>query len=201
MSDKEDTIEKSLSHFPVFKENPYMPPLIVPQKNKVVSVSVKGLPLFDLSTGELQNEVAFIGIKEKVDKEQFVKIFKSQIQSLFGLSVIGIRVFGYFMSITRISTDTVIFRYKDCMEYTKYKSRSSVQKGLAELLQHEFIARTDSPSIYFLNPSIFFNGDRMVILREYTVDKQSKEIENNHDFLEDITAKARVINNPDNQQE
>lgn len=184
----EDDIVKEitkLSEFKTFAKNPFIANLIIPKKNKVVKISTNVLPLVDTNTGEL-SEMAFIGIREKVDKEQFVKIFKNSIQEMFSLSIQGIRVFGYFLSATQISTDLVVFSYKSCMEYTHYKSKNSINLGLTELMNNGFIAKSEIPNMYFLNPSIFFNGDRMMLVKEYVKEGT-------------VTAK-RLFDEPTNQE-
>lgn len=47
------------------------------------------------------------------------------------------------------------------MEMTGYKSTRSVWEGLAELLDKGFIARSRKTHIYYINPEMAFNGDRL----------------------------------------
>ena len=163
MSTKE---KKGIRDYPEHKRNPALPNLIVPTRNKTVAVANHQLPLFDGDTGEVI-ESAFIGIKQKVDKEEFIKIYKGQLTALFGLKPQGQRVFAYFMSATRISADKVYFDTEECKEYTEYKSANSINLGIINLLELGFIYKTGQSNIYFINPSIFFNGDRMVLVNEY----------------------------------
>lgn len=159
--------EKGIREFPVHTTNPYLPNLIVPSKKRTISIaSDKSLGLLDFETGVI-TDTAFIGIRKRVDSEEFVKIFKGQIQALFELSTAAMRVFGYFMDATRFGKDSIYFSIKECMQYTKYKSQNSINIGISELLAKEFVAKSDKQNIFFINPSKFFNGDRMVMFNDY----------------------------------
>lgn len=156
----------SINKFKKYKKNPYEPNLIIPQRNKTVAISNEQLSLFD-QDGVVVSDNAFIGIRNRVDKEKFVKIFKAQIKALFSLSMAGIRVFGYIMDATRISESMIFFSKRACKKYTGYSSTNSVNVGVSELLEKGFIARSEEPNIFFINPAIFFNGDRMTIVNQY----------------------------------
>lgn len=169
---KKQEIEKEeivkLSEFETYAKNPFMLSLVVPKRGKIIKVSKENVSLTNIKTGESsESEMAFMAITEKVDKEEFVKIYKKNIQDMFNLSMQGFKIFGYFLSATQISKDIVAFSYKKCMEYTNYKSKNSVNVGLTDLMNNKFIAKSEVPNMYFLNPSFFFNGDRIVLVKEY----------------------------------
>jgi hypothetical protein len=162
-----------LDHFPKYETNPYVKELVIPKRNKVVRLGIakaNRFTLVDTDTGEEQ--FACIATTERVDKEEFVKIYKSQIQALFMLSQTAIRVFGYFMDSLPISNDMVIFDIVKAKKYTGYTTSSPIYKGIKELLANDFIARTHQSNLYFINPSIFFNGNRFIILKEYIKNKE-----------------------------
>ena len=58
------------------------------------------------------------------------------------------------------------------MKYTNYKSKNSILSGLSELLENRFIARGSNPYKYYLNPTIFFNGDRLTLVKHFEVDEK-----------------------------
>lgn len=162
---KIDEIMKGVKEFPTYDENPYVHNLIVPSRNKTIAMSNKQLSLFDREGTEVES-INFMGLRKRVDTEEFVKIYKAQIQALFELSNRAIKVFGYFMDALRISNDLVVFDIKECKRYTGYSSKESVIRGVAELLEKQFIARTDVHYKYYINPSKFFNGDRLVLFED-----------------------------------
>jgi hypothetical protein len=56
------------------------------------------------------------------------------------------------------------------MNHTGYKSKKTIFTGLSELLENKFIARGNHPYKYFINPTIFFNGDRITFLKQYEIE-------------------------------
>lgn len=187
MKVKNEELMKGLSEYPTHKENPYVRSLVIPSRNKTIAISNKQLGLFNPRTGDIEEEnIGFMGIRKRVDTEEFVKIYKGQIQAIFELSNRAIKVFGYFMNTTKISGDTVIFRLKDCQEYTGYNSKASITGGIAELLEKEFIARTSDHFMYYINPAKFFNGDRLVLFQEMIKkgSEADKKLQENDPLLE-----------------
>lgn len=174
MSTEKSEKTGKLTSFPVHETNPYLAALIVPTRNKVVQVgNPKEFSIVNNGTGEEHSML--IGTKQAVDKEQFRKIFKGQIQALFCLSGAGIKVFGYLLDALHVSKDQVLFDPKDCMKFTGYTSKQSIYVGVGELLKNGFIARTNKAYTFFINPAIFFNGNRLVMVNEYVV-QQDKTI-------------------------
>jgi hypothetical protein len=60
------------------------------------------------------------------------------------------------------------------MEYTGYNAKKTILNALSELLENKFIARGSNPYHYFINPTIFFNGDRLIFLEQYEVAGKEK---------------------------
>ena len=63
------------------------------------------------------------------------------------------------------------------MEYTKYSSKSSIFIGLGQLLKAEIIARGPSDSLYYINPLVVFNGNRVTYAKTYV--KKIKKLDIN----------------------
>jgi hypothetical protein len=162
-----------MSYLPIknyerYEANPFVENTIKGLKVKRKNVIV-GNPehlIVGRNTGEIEGQVAFMKYIE-VENEKFIKVFVSELQALFNLSNSSIKVFGYILSITKPNDDRIIFSMKKCREYTGYKSNVPIFNGLASLLQNEFIARTESSNIYFINPLVFFNGDRISFVKQY----------------------------------
>lgn len=168
-----------LSDFQKNKENPFMKQAIEGIENHVVkkyksstgSDKKAVVAVADTETGEIF-KTSFIRQIE-VDEEQFTKLYLSNFAAFFDLSTAAIRVFGYIMTCMKPRNDMIIFSQEDCLEYTKYSSKATVYKGLAELVKAEIIARGPADNLWFINPLIMFNGDRVTFAKQY-VKKQSK---------------------------
>lgn len=158
--------KKNIKDYPENDTNPFLPDLILRTNRKNIAISNSSQVLMDKETGEVDNSVLFVGQSKKVDKEHFIKIYQSQLKVLFTLSSAGVKMFGYFMN-SMAFHDRVLFDVSQAKEFTGYKSKERIFFGLSELLENEFIARTTIHNIYFVNPKIFFKGDRLVLYTEY----------------------------------
>lgn len=130
-----------------------------------------------------------LAVKQKVDQDQFTKIFHSGLSAMWGLSTSGIKVFTFIASRVKPNSDFIYFDIDEAKEYTGYKTDKSVLQGLGQLLDGSFIARTKKHYKYFINPTFFFNGSRLTLINQYEVDdtitpnkEDQKQIENFHHF-------------------
>lgn len=124
--------------------------------------------------GELLGHTSFVRQIE-VDEEQFTKIYLSQFSAFFDLKPQAIKVFGYIMTKMVPGQDLFIFLMHECLDYTGYKSKNSLWIGLGDLVQHEIIARGPADTLYYINPMVVFNGNRVSFTRSY-VKKKKKYI-------------------------
>lgn len=60
------------------------------------------------------------------------------------------------------------------MEYTGYKSDTSIRIGLTNLLENKIIARGRKAVFYYINPMVVFNGNRITFAKTFV-----KKIKNN----------------------
>lgn len=164
-------INKGVKSFQEYKTNPFLEGLTIKTKNQITSIARSPLTVLNPETGEL-HETAFMHTKKMVDNDEFVKVFKAHLQLFFNLSQRALRVLGYFASALKINDDRVYFDLSDCKEYTKYSATQSIFLGLGELLDKKAIARSDKTNIYFINPAILFNGNRLVVMQEFVKKKK-----------------------------
>lgn len=165
---------KKLSVFEQHKENPFLDTLKVEMEvtKKKKLIAGKDPSMVVSSSGEVLGTQLF-AMAQKVDKEKFIKIYNKGIVEMFNLSMAGIKVFGYVSSVIKPNKANIIFDVDDCKEFTGYKSNKAINKGLAELLENQFIARTNKFYKYFINPTMFFNGDRVAFIKMYEVNEES----------------------------
>lgn len=141
------------------------------------------------SEGEVMGHTSFIQQIE-VDEQQFTKIYLSQFSAFFNLKSQAIKVFGYIMTKLNPKQDMFIFLMEECLEYTKYTSKNSIWIGLGSLVEEKIIARGPAESLYFINPMIAFNGDRVTFAKTYVKKQKGKVIDPNQINLLDAMAEA-----------
>ena len=165
------------------KENPFLKEAVqqiqsgIVKKYKNTSGTSRGAILQAVnSEGELVGHTSFIRQIE-VDEQQFTKIYLSQFSAFFELNSQSIKVFGYIMTKLMPKQDFFIFDLEECLEYTGYKSGQSVYNGLSGLIGSSIIARGKKDYLYFINPMVFFNGDRVTFAKTYVKKQKGKIID------------------------
>lgn len=202
MKNQQQTTEilkrKSLTSFPTFEKNPFIPDIgVIPRKTRNVIISQnKNMAMLNTKTGEIDNENLFITKKFHVDKSDFIKIYASELRRLFALSKNSMKLFIYFLDILKYE-DVVFFQYEDCEKITGI-SKASIYAGLAELTENGIIARSKNPIIYFINPSLFYKGDRLTLISEYQI-KANKERETEIEEIKNFRQKL-LTNNQENHE-
>jgi len=131
------------------------------------------LQAVDPKTGEVLGHTSFIRQIE-VDEEKFTKFYLSNFSAFFDLKTSAIKVFGHILNQLRPGEDMFLFFVKDCIKYTGYKTSKPIYEGLSHLVSSEIIARGRADNIYFINPLIVFNGNRVTFARSYV--KRKKEV-------------------------
>lgn len=151
---------------PTYDHNPFIAEILsIKMKNKTIEMGSRGTVVFN-SDGEQYAETRMV-IRKKVDKEEFVKVFKDQISILFELTKTAQKILTYFIKSLGINKDFVIFDRQKAKEYSGLCSDASIYRGLGELIQKNVIAKSTLTQVYYINPKIIFNGDRLVVINAW----------------------------------
>lgn len=170
----------SVSKLPQFEENPFIETAIKQiDDNTVKKIQFvngnRGVEnLVVNQDGEIVAQSKFVRFIE-VDEEKFAKLYLSQFESFWDLSKTAIRVFGYIANNLIPNKDVVYIDMGDILKYTSYKEEKSIYKGIAELVSAGIIARSTSFIKYFINPMVFFNGDRVTFATTYVRQRKTKK--------------------------
>ncbi len=176
--------ESKVSQFQKNDENPFLNQalevidknIVKKYKNSSSTDQKATLLAYDPNTSEVLGYTRFVRQIE-VDEDQFAKLYLSNFAAFFDLSQASIRVFGYILTCLKPKQDMIVFFMDKCKEYTKYETTKPIYKGLAELLHAEIIARGPADNLWFINPMVVFNGDRVTFAKTYIRKKGSKQIE------------------------
>jgi len=60
-------------------------------------------------------------------------------------------------------------------------SRASFHRALSELIQKGFLAESTKPNMFWFNPNLFFNGNRLTFVHEYRKTNVLPSVEKNED--------------------
>ncbi|PIX04787.1 MAG: hypothetical protein COZ77_04675 [Gallionellales bacterium CG_4_8_14_3_um_filter_54_18] len=139
--------------------------------------------LIDSATGEVHTAV--IHQTKRVDPEHFVKVFADGIKAAYDLNLTGSRVFQAILDVYQNSpmsggyVDSVYLMFMDggLCGATVGISESQFYRGLKILIEKGFLAPRTA-NLYWVNPHLFFRGDRAVFIHEYTRNNAKKDTEN-----------------------
>ncbi|WP_318372725.1 hypothetical protein [Enterobacter sp.] len=150
------------------------------KKNLTVSRGTELVERKDTSKSYFANIVH----TQEVDKEEFIKLYTSQIKAYFDLTKTAYKVFFIFFRIYQdaIGKDHFYLSCKKAMSLAEkidhfVLSESIFYRGIKELIEKRIIAKTNEKNWYFINPAIVFNGDRARFVSEIIKKKETIKIE------------------------
>ena len=158
------------------KVNPLMEgnETVVIKAKRRYSASATKRSMTDSDTGEIVEAETRIITRHEVDDQHFVKVFADGVKAAFDLSRTAYRVFTKVLEIYEQTAMTG--GYADTIELAWFDgglsgedigmSQQTFSRGLKELLEKDFLAPR-MPNSYWVNPALFFKGDRVAFVREY----------------------------------
>lgn len=165
---------------PTYAENPFLEGASTTIKGRKKHYSVTGgraLPMID------QHGTVLGGVEHKivrmVDDAQFVKVFADGISGIYDLKSAGSKVFRYLFDVVQKhpNTDRIYLYFMNAAEEPWSIPKSTFFRGLAELLEKKFAARSSDPNMFYLNPTMIWNGDRFRFVTEFVRDKRALSTE------------------------
>lgn len=152
--------------------NPLLDPQEIRTKRRFVR-SGRGEDLVNPSTGEVHG-VATIHQVEERDDAEFVKVFAGGVAASYDLGKTAQQVFQVVLDqyqrtpMSRGYADSVdLYWFGDGIEGRDVGIKERTwQRGLKELLEKRFLW-PKTPSSYWVNPALFFKGDRVLFIKEY----------------------------------
>lgn len=174
---KSKGISSNKIHLRRLEYSPDKNPLVVVEdvriKQKHVRTGTKS-ELVDINTGEVSG-VSVIHTIQQVDDAHFVKVFSAGVAACFELTRTASRVFQAVLHVYEKSPmskgylDSVYLAWfgEGLAGETIGMTERSFRRGLVELLEKGFLAPR-SPNLYWVNPSLFFRGNRVLFIREWS---------------------------------
>jgi hypothetical protein len=132
--------------------------------------------ILDHSTGEVKG-LGGMGFwwEEEVDTSRFVKLFLDGIKQAAGLSKTGIQVFELVYHEMRANPGSDEIKLNQYVARDHGISDRTYQRGVRELLEKEFLYRSPSDGVFFVNIRFMFNGDRLAFVKSYHLKDTSRQ--------------------------
>ena len=165
-------------------KNPLLAPAAIQIKKRKVQTGVR-----EERTEEGGTRISAIHEIIEKDETEFVKVFADGVKAAFGLSRTAYRVFQLVLQ--KYQDEPMVGGYADSVYLAWFDGGLSgvevgmtdrtFQTGLRELLGKNFLAPR-LPNVFWVNPSLFFKGNRVLFVREYvrrnsSTEKKRQELE------------------------
>ncbi len=168
--------------------NPLLEAKAIEIRRRYVQTGVRR-DLVDMESGEVTAASVIRQVEEKDDAE-FVKVFAAGVAATYDLTKTGQKVFSAIL--TEYENTPMANGFADAVYIAWFgdglggrdigMSEKTFQRGLKELLGKGFLA-PKTPNLFWVNPSLFFKGDRVLFVREYHRKRRTKEADTKQQAL------------------
>ena len=166
-----------------FKANPFLEDgvLTIKRGKTTIIAGSTNKVMVDTETGETEGLTILHKFKE-VDKDQFIKIYLGEVKSIYDLSKTGLKAFGYILTCLRINDAEIYLSVPRMSEFCGWTTSAQAYRGLGELIANRIIAQSTDSNLWYINPNVIFNGDRIAFVKEYRL-KEMKKIKSEQGVL------------------
>ena len=126
-------------------------------------------------TGEVIGESALMTFK-KVDTEQFSKVYTEEMSKHFDMPGSAAAVFQYILVNLQKNHDQ-IYLYEDVIAKAFSLSEKSCARGINWLCLKNIIACSNKLHLYYINATVFFNGDRLTLITVYQKENTALDLQ------------------------
>lgn len=192
----DSTTKKQLKTIlPKYVTNPSLDTVVLNTRaRKVFAKNNEALYITNAETGEqtpATGGAAFVR-EEIVDTEQFIKLYAEGVRHIAKLTAPGFKIFQliYLLMLENPNNDRLIIDFNELNATQKFtQSQKTFIRGINELLNKNIIYQSMTPSVYFLNMNLFFNGDRITKIQSYKLKKIEQE---QLDLLSNLALESKV---------
>lgn len=109
----------------------------------------------------------FIKQTKIVDDNTFVKVFLNSLDIFFELKKPSQKLCEFVITRLTPNKDEVFIYVPDALQYCGWKAPNQYYKALRGLIEGKILAQSVKNGWYYINPAVMFNGDRLVLMKEY----------------------------------
>jgi hypothetical protein len=165
---------------PVYRVNPSIPAAngLTTRQKRFEVPGGKGAVIVDNSTGEIKG-IGGMGFwwQEEVDASRFVKLFLDGIKQACNLSKSGMQIFELVYHQMREHPGNDKIELSQYMAHDRGLNQRTFRRGLRELLEKQFLYRSTSDGLFFINIRFMFNGDRLAFVKTYHLKESRQQAE------------------------
>jgi len=156
-----------------YVENPFLDPATITTRRKRTVVVKGGKAIVDAETGQIEDMAEVVMVRE-VDDQQFVKLFTQNLRLFFDLTPGAMKLLQVVLHQVQQTpnSDKILLNLSLVEDYFARSeqgamSKASFYRAVHEMLDKKFLAESAITGLYFINPNLFFNGDRVRFVQEF----------------------------------
>ena len=164
---------------PVYRTNPSVPDPEAIRRRKPLRYGDEKRGFF---VNEGNGEITGVGGMgfyefEEVDGTKFVKLFLDGIKQAVGLTKTGMQIFELVYRQMQAHPGSDEIKLNPVLAQDANIPERTFRRGVRELLEKEFIYRSPSDGVFFVNIKFMFNGDRLAFVKGYKLKNTSSQAE------------------------
>jgi hypothetical protein len=150
--------------------NPFLANINYRETNKITKIGEADVQLYDTKKHQVIKDSKVVYAQEfSYDKTKFLKIYDYELDFLFNLTPEAIKILAYIVKYKlEFERDEFFFSIPKYCEETKIRHSRKLNVGLNLLLQENIIARSEINTMFYINPSILFKGERKFLFIRQT---------------------------------
>jgi hypothetical protein len=158
------------------KENPWAGDLAhtINKGSRMTGFASSNHSLVNTGTGEVTADMAVVGFRKVVDKEEFIKFFGAGIEEVFDLPKGAKDLFRIILKAyldAKNQPDQLYINFESMIDdYAYDKSRTTFTNSLNDLCTKGFLAPIERrDNLYWINPNLFYKGDRIRLVKDFVL--------------------------------
>lgn len=132
-----------ITNYPTYDKNPFRIESRFIRPFKSTSIS---------KDGELKQKL------KHGDFQEHIRLFPAAYNELRGMNSMAIDILSFIFK--DMSEDIVRISIPEMMKEFNVASRSTIYRGISDLLDKQFIVRKAGTDVYFINPGMMYKGSR-----------------------------------------
>jgi hypothetical protein len=177
MTDQKTKIDRRKATVTKYKTNPFRTEMVAEvQLGRKTLTFGTGNRAVDERTGECLGEAAYRQTRV-IDRSKFIMMYQAMQNAFWQLSPRAqkvLRVVFYEVSERAIGKDEIYLNWPIAEEVFSQEGmkvgRATYFRGVAELIEKKVIAESTRQNIYFINPTLMFNGNRATFIQQIISD-------------------------------
>jgi hypothetical protein len=150
--------------------------LVNPSVEEIIGIKLvprniknKSQVVVDKKTGQHWEQYPIDSLTTVADTRTFIKVYQQSVVTLKDMTNVAIKLYCYILFNLKPNKDQIRITYNSTKEFCGFGNKMSFYNGLEQLLDGNFIFKTEDTGFFWINVNLFFNGNRLNLVDEEDV--------------------------------